>query len=92
MKKTARRRRKPAIRLLMVPDSTNIHAVGYDRARRVLRVDFRDGSKYEYADVSPTQYTELVGAKSIGEHFASAIRGKYVTKCLKRPRARAHAS
>jgi KTSC domain-containing protein len=87
-----KRRRRPAIRLLLVPDSTNIHAVGYDRDRRALRVDFRDGSKYEYADVSPTTYTVLVGAASIGVHFATHIRGKYVTKCIKRPRARAHAS
>lgn len=76
----------------MVPDSTNIHAVGYDRHRHELRVVFRDGSEYQYADVSSAKYTELIGAKSIGEHFADHIRGKHVTKCLKRPRAHAHAS
>lgn len=78
--------------MLAVTDSVNIHAVGYDVKRKILRVRFRDGSEYEYANVSQGKYTELVNAPSIGVHFAAHIRGKYDSERKRRPRARAHAS
>jgi len=87
-----RARRAPRIRLLTVSDSVNIHAVGYDRASKLLRVRFRDGSEYDYHDVSSSTYAQLVGAPSIGVHFAEQIRHKYKTERRRRPRTAAHAS
>lgn len=87
-----KRRPAPRIRLLLVPDSTNIAAIGYHKQLEKLRVRFRDGSEYDYAKVPARTWTVLANAESIGVHFASEIRGKYVTTCRKRPRARAHAS
>jgi hypothetical protein len=62
--------------MLAVPDSTNIAAIGYDRERAVLRVRFRDGSEYDYADVGEAMYAALVSAPSIGVHNAAHVRGK----------------
>lgn len=94
MKKRAKRarRRPPTIRLLVVTDSTNIAAVGYDKQREKLRVRFRDGSEYDYAKVSARTYAELVGAASIGLHFREHIRSSYPCERRRKPRAHAHAS
>lgn len=86
------KKRPPPIRMLSVPDSTNIAAVGYDRERELMRVRFRDGSEYDYPNVKAGKYAELVGAPSIGAHFAAHIRGKLESTRRRRPRARAHAS
>jgi hypothetical protein len=75
-----------------VPDSTNIAAVGYDVDRELMRVRFRDGSEYDYSSVSSGVYAELIGAPSIGVHFAANIRGKFESVRRRRPRTRAHAS
>jgi hypothetical protein len=91
--KTAKRaRRTPGIRMLAVPDSTNLDAVGYDKQHEKLRVRFRDGAVYDYANVSSRRWAELVGAESIGTHFAAHIRHKFPSLRRRRPRARAHAS
>lgn len=84
--------RATPIRMCVVTDSTNIAAVGYRRETRTLRVRFRDGSEYDYADFGPVQYSELVGAESIGVHFAANIRGKFKSTRRRRPRPRAHKS
>lgn len=78
--------------MCVVTDPTNIQAVGYSKPRKLLRVQFRDGSVYDFQNVTPTTYTKLVGAESIGVHFAAEIRGKYETRCLRRSRKHAHRS
>lgn len=86
------RARPPSIRMCVVTDSTNIAAVGYAPKRRLLRVRFRDGSEYEYNGIQAATYATLISSKSIGEHFAAEIRGKFTATRKRRPRTRAHAS
>lgn len=81
--------------MALVTDSSNVMAVGYAPAREILRMRFRDGSEYEYSNVSADTYAELMGAPSIGVHFAATIRGKhdlYPCERKRRPRTRATAS
>lgn len=85
-------KRPPALRMMVVTDSTNIAAVGYAPDRELLRVRFRDGSEYEYTGFKPIAYSKLVSAESIGVHYAHEIRGKYTSRRRRRPRARAHVS
>lgn len=92
MKSKAKRRRTTRIRLLIVPDSTNLAAIGYDKQHEKLRVRFTDGSEYDYTKVPARTWTVLVNAESIGVHFAAQIRGKYPCERRRRPRVRAHAS
>ena len=42
------------------------HAAGYDRNAKVMRVRFRDGTGYEYYDVSPTEWRNFKRVKSPG--------------------------
>ena len=40
--------------------STNVAAVGYDPARRILRVAFRSGRAYEYLGVGAQLYSLML--------------------------------
>lgn len=53
--------------------SSNIAAVGYDAERRELRVRFRGGSEYAYADVPADVAAALVDAPSVGGYLAREI-------------------
>lgn len=62
-------------------DSSQIAAVGYDQAGKVLAIQFKakagPGSVYHYADVPPEVYQGLLAAESAGKFFGSTIRGKF---------------
>jgi hypothetical protein len=78
--------------MCLVPDSTNLAAIGYHRADKVMRVRFHDGSEYELAKVKLGAYLDLVGAESIGSHFAAHFRGRHPTWRMKKRRPAAHKS
>lgn len=67
--------------LTLVPvQSSNIAAIGYDSGQRRLAVQFKGdgaGRLYHYDNVSVSDHADLVGAQSIGTHFATHIRGKF---------------
>ncbi len=53
----------------MVPvDSSHIMAVGYDPDQARLEIEFKDGSAYEYYDVSQYIYDEFLLAESKGKY------------------------
>lgn len=54
--------------------STNLQSVGYDASARILTIEFRNGSIYEFAGVPPEVHAELMEAKSHGKYFHSRIR------------------
>lgn len=54
--------------------SSSIASVGYDDATQQLEVEFTNGGIYQYADVPPSAHEALIGAASIGKHFAQHIR------------------
>ena len=67
-------------------DSSAINALGYDPQTQTLGVRFQSGTEYHYAGVTPEAFAALKGAKSIGQHFAHAVREKY--KTTKQPQQR----
>jgi hypothetical protein len=54
--------------------SSNLQSVGYDEESRILTIEFRNGSVYEYEGVPPDVYSELMSAKSHGKYFHRQIR------------------
>lgn len=54
--------------------SSNLAAVGYDAQRKVLEVEFNDGSVYEYAHVPVYLHKELMVAKSHGTFLDAFIK------------------
>jgi hypothetical protein len=64
-------------RSCVISDSSNIKWVEYDRTHHKLQVAFSNGGVYQYDDVPPRVFGELVSAESVGKHFASHVRPKY---------------
>ena len=58
-------------------ESSMIHAVGYDRKTRTLEVVFNSGKVYEYYDVPPKVYKELMAADSKGQYMRAFIIDTY---------------
>jgi hypothetical protein len=58
--------------------SSHLAAVGYDPATNTLDVKFANGGKtYRYHGVPPHLHHDLMSAKSHGNFFFSAIRGRF---------------
>jgi hypothetical protein len=53
---------------LIPVESSNIKAIGYVEEYNLLRVQFKDGSVYDYPGVSPDLHAQLMKAESKG-HF-----------------------
>ena len=57
--------------------SSNIAAVGYDRATETLEVEFVSRSVYQYYNVPRNMYDELMGAGSKGRFLNTYIKNAY---------------
>lgn len=63
--------------------SSNVKAVGYDPAGKLLHVEFVNGGLYEYAGVPERIHQALRAASSVGGFFHDNVRDKYPTKKLR---------
>ena len=61
--------------------SSNIAEIGYDAARRLLRVRFTNNALYEYQDVPEAYFHNLRTATSVGRYFGNSIKNVY--ECTK---------
>jgi hypothetical protein len=57
--------------------SSNIAEVGYDENSRVLEVQFTSGIVYQYFDVPPQIYAEMMQAGSAGQYLNANIKGNF---------------
>jgi len=58
--------------------STTLTRITFDEPKKVLGLEFRDGSAYQYFEVPTTVYKALLAAPSKGSYFNQAIRGRFV--------------
>ena len=58
-------------------DSSVILSVGYDQARHVLKVRFRNGRTYYYLAVPGNVYRSLIAAPSMGKYLNEVIKPSY---------------
>lgn len=72
---------KPVVSMVVV--SSTITKVWYNMQTLNLTVEFKNGSKYRYADVSLKEFKALVCADSQGKHFAEHIKDVKETTKLK---------
>lgn len=61
-------------------ESSNIASIGHSFPRRMLEVEFKNGSIYRYKGVNNKTYKALLSADSKGKAFYSMVRGKYPYK------------
>ncbi len=64
--------------------SDSIAAMKHDPVTRTLTVEFKNGGRYAFANVSAHQHATLMGAKSIGTHFHNHIRPHFKSEKVKR--------
>ena len=57
--------------------SSNISEVGYDENSRTLEALFTNGNLYQYFDVPPQIYAELMQAGSVGQYLNANIKGNF---------------
>jgi len=63
--------------------SSSLGQVAYDCHQSILRVQFRDGTAYEYGGVPLQTYLDLLQADSKGAYFNRHIRTLYPhAKCV----------
>ena len=58
-------------------ESNYIRSVGYESSSQVLEIEMRRGEIYQYLDVPPEVYTELMKAPSHGRYFNANIKEAY---------------
>ena len=56
-------------------ESSNISQVGFHD--NSIFVEFKNGTTYEYLETSKEDYSNLVGAKSVGKHLNTEIKGNF---------------
>ena len=57
--------------------SSNVASLGYDEASSILEVEFNDGAVYRYFGVPSSEYSALLGARSIGRYLNTNIKRRY---------------
>lgn len=58
--------------------SSMMRSAGYDAISHVLEIEFSTGAVYQYVDVSPDVYRDLLDASSPGRFFHGRIRGAFI--------------
>lgn len=59
--------------------SSMFDTLNYDAANMILTITFTMGTKYQYSDVPPQVFSELLNAESQGKYFTANIKNKYKT-------------
>ncbi len=60
--------------------SSNINSVGYDTKTRKLRIEFKNKAIFDYFDVAPELFNDLMDADSVGKFFHAHVRNKFKGK------------
>lgn len=57
--------------------SSHLDATSYDASNGTLRIEFKDGSEYEYNEVPQYIFDDFLAADSQGKYAHKNIFGKY---------------
>lgn len=57
--------------------SSTIVAIGYDEPSQTLEVEFNTGTIYQYYNVSPALFEQLMHASSKGQFLAYQVKNIY---------------
>ena len=58
-------------------DSSTISRMAYEENRKVLTVEFKTGTRYEYFDVPPVIFAQMKACASKGQYLAANIKGRF---------------
>lgn len=57
--------------------SSNIRSIGYKTDRKVLEIEFKSGSIYQYSGVPEYEYEGLLNSSSKGRYLNTHIKDRY---------------
>lgn len=57
--------------------SSNLASIGYDEPTQTLEIEFLNGSVYQYFNIGPALYEQLMQAPSKGQFLHLYIRNGY---------------
>lgn len=57
--------------------SSVLESVGYDPDAKILELEFREGSIWNYFNFPKPTYKRFINAESLGSFFVGKIKGKY---------------
>ena len=60
--------------------SVILRSVGYDASTKILEIEFQNGLVYQFLEVPPKVYKDLMSSGAIGKYFSEKIRPKFQTK------------
>lgn len=60
-----------------VERSSTIEAIGYEPATQLLKIKFKSGGTYHFADVPAAEHQKLITAESVGKYFHKHIKGAF---------------
>ena len=63
--------------------SGSLKAAGYDEKRRLLEIEFTNGSIVQYAGISPEIYRRLMSSPSPASYFRDNIEEEYPGRRVK---------
>jgi hypothetical protein len=62
---------------IATPESSNIAQFAYDEDSQVLKVEFKNGSVYDYFDIPEHIFQAMRNAPSKGQYLAQEVKGRY---------------
>ena len=62
---------------IQTPESSNIVRFSYDKKSKVLQIEFKKSSTYQYFDVPERVFDAMRSAGSKGQFLAQNIKGVY---------------
>lgn len=62
--------------------SSTIHSLGYDKATKILEVEFKTGRIYQFFEVDDKIHKTLLNDTSIGTSFNKNIKNKFKYKII----------
>lgn len=57
-----------------------LRSVGYNESIKILEIEFQNGLVYQYLDVPPKVYADLMYSGEIGKYFSEKVRPLFRTK------------
>lgn len=64
-------------------ESSNILSIGYDPNEKIMEVEFKGNSVYQYFEVPEQLHPGIMQAESKGRYLHQRIRGKFNYKKVK---------
>ena len=57
-----------------------LRSVGYNDSSKILEIEFQNGLVYQFLDVPPKVYADLIHSGEIGKFFTDKVRTRFRTK------------